>query len=322
MLVFEDLHWADDGLLDFVDHLVDWASGVPLLVVCTARPELLERRPGWGGGKRERDDALALAALRRRDGAARSRAARPAAAAGRDAGDAARARGRQPALRRGVRADARRARRRRRRCRCPRRVQGIIAARLDALSAGGEGAAPGRRRGRQGLLARRASRHRRRRAGAGRGALHALERKEFVRRERRSSVAGETEYAFRHVLVRDVAYGQIPRAARAEKHRPPPSGSSRSAGAEDHAEMLAHHYSARSSTRGPPGESDRRARDARQARAARGRRPRMALNAFGPRGRFYGEALELWPSDDPERPQLLFASVAHERPSPPARAST
>jgi predicted ATPase len=49
VLVFEDLHWADDDLLDFVDHLVDWSSGVPLLVVCTARPELLERRPGWGG---------------------------------------------------------------------------------------------------------------------------------------------------------------------------------------------------------------------------------------------------------------------------------
>src|SRR6266550_3165425 len=51
VLVFEDLHWAGDDLLDFVDHLVDWAAGVPLLVVCTARPELLERRPGWGGGK-------------------------------------------------------------------------------------------------------------------------------------------------------------------------------------------------------------------------------------------------------------------------------
>ena len=51
VLVFEDLHWADEGLLDFVDELVDWPSGVALLVVCTARPELLERRPGWGGGK-------------------------------------------------------------------------------------------------------------------------------------------------------------------------------------------------------------------------------------------------------------------------------
>ena len=52
VLVFEDLHWADDGLLDFVDNLVDWVDGVPLLVLCTARPELLDRRPGWGGGKR------------------------------------------------------------------------------------------------------------------------------------------------------------------------------------------------------------------------------------------------------------------------------
>ena len=52
ILVFDDLHWADDGLLDFVDQLVDEVVGVPLLVVCTARPELLERRPGWGGGKR------------------------------------------------------------------------------------------------------------------------------------------------------------------------------------------------------------------------------------------------------------------------------
>jgi predicted ATPase len=51
VLVFEDLHWADDHLLEFVGHLVDWTSGVPLLVVCTARPELLTRRPDWGGGK-------------------------------------------------------------------------------------------------------------------------------------------------------------------------------------------------------------------------------------------------------------------------------
>jgi predicted ATPase len=60
VLVFEDLHWADEGLLDFVDfvdYLADWAGGVPLLVVGPARPELLERRPGWGGGK---PDALTL----------------------------------------------------------------------------------------------------------------------------------------------------------------------------------------------------------------------------------------------------------------------
>jgi class 3 adenylate cyclase len=51
VLIFEDIQWADDGLLDFIDHLVDWAARLPILVVCTARPELLERRSGWGGGK-------------------------------------------------------------------------------------------------------------------------------------------------------------------------------------------------------------------------------------------------------------------------------
>src|ERR1700710_3142875 len=51
VLVFEDLHWADDGLLDFIDGLVDWATDIPLLVVANARPELLARRPDWGGGK-------------------------------------------------------------------------------------------------------------------------------------------------------------------------------------------------------------------------------------------------------------------------------
>ena len=51
MLVFEDLHWADDDLLDFVDHLVDWATGVPLLVLCSARLELLATTARWGGGE-------------------------------------------------------------------------------------------------------------------------------------------------------------------------------------------------------------------------------------------------------------------------------
>jgi predicted ATPase len=51
VLVSEDVHWADDGLLDFVDHLAEWATGVPLFIVATSRPELLDRRPDWGGGK-------------------------------------------------------------------------------------------------------------------------------------------------------------------------------------------------------------------------------------------------------------------------------
>jgi class 3 adenylate cyclase len=51
VLMFEDIQWADDGLLDFIEHLTDWATDVPLFILCTARRELLERRPTWGGGK-------------------------------------------------------------------------------------------------------------------------------------------------------------------------------------------------------------------------------------------------------------------------------
>ncbi len=52
ILVFEDLHHADAGTLDFIDHLMEWSRGVPITVLTLARPELLERRPDWGAGKR------------------------------------------------------------------------------------------------------------------------------------------------------------------------------------------------------------------------------------------------------------------------------
>ncbi|MEO6351345.1 MAG: AAA family ATPase [Candidatus Limnocylindrales bacterium] len=52
VMVFEDLHWADTGTIDFVEHLLDWSKGVPIFVVTLARPELIERRPDWGAGKR------------------------------------------------------------------------------------------------------------------------------------------------------------------------------------------------------------------------------------------------------------------------------
>ena len=52
VLVFEDLQWADSGLLDFIDHLIDWSRGLPILVLTLARPELLDRRPAWGAGRR------------------------------------------------------------------------------------------------------------------------------------------------------------------------------------------------------------------------------------------------------------------------------
>jgi len=48
IMVFGDLHWADQGLMDFIEHLLTWSRSHPILVIALARPELLERRPGWG----------------------------------------------------------------------------------------------------------------------------------------------------------------------------------------------------------------------------------------------------------------------------------
>ena len=51
VLVFEDIHWAEEPLLELIEHLAAWVREAPLLLVCLARPELLDVRPGWGGGR-------------------------------------------------------------------------------------------------------------------------------------------------------------------------------------------------------------------------------------------------------------------------------
>jgi class 3 adenylate cyclase/tetratricopeptide (TPR) repeat protein len=52
VMIFEDLHWADPGQLDFIDHLLEWSRGSAIYIITLARPELLERRPNWGAGQR------------------------------------------------------------------------------------------------------------------------------------------------------------------------------------------------------------------------------------------------------------------------------
>jgi class 3 adenylate cyclase/tetratricopeptide (TPR) repeat protein len=52
VLLIEDLQWADTGMLEFIDHLLDWTKSLPIFVITLARPELLERRPDWGAGRR------------------------------------------------------------------------------------------------------------------------------------------------------------------------------------------------------------------------------------------------------------------------------
>ena len=214
VLVFEDLHWADDALLDFVDYLVEWARGVPLLVALHRAPRAARRAGRLGRRQGELVDDPALAALGGGDRDARVALARArrrcrAELAGRllehAAGNPLYAEefARMLAERAVPEADL------------PETVQGIIAARLDTLppeekellqdaAVLGQGRSGSARSARERRSARGAvcTRSSGRSSSAASGAV---------------GRAARVEYAFRHALVRDVAYEQIPRAERARE---------------------------------------------------------------------------------------------------------
>ena len=301
VLVLEDLHWADEGLLDFVDELVDWLSGVPLLVVCSARPELLERRPGWGGGKLNAS-TLGLSPLSPEQTAllishVLERSLLPAeiqqALLERSEGNPLYAEQfAQLYLERGSAEDLP----------LPETLQGIVAARLDGLSteekAVLQDASVVGKVFWTGAL--------RRDEGTANPLLHSLERKGFLTRQRRSSVESEGEWAFAHMLLRDVAYGQIPRADRAHKHRETAEWIESLGRPDDHAELLAFHWSsALELTQAAGQDAAELETPARLALRTAGDRA-FAVNAYPAAAGYYGHALALWPEDDEERPQLLY----------------
>jgi class 3 adenylate cyclase len=244
VLVLEDLHWADPALLSFLEHLVDWAEGVPLLVLCTARLELYERHPSWATGLRNAT-TINLAPLTTEEtarliGSLLDRAVLPAetqrALLERAGGNPLYTEEFVRLLAdRGEPAETEEV---------PASLQALIAARLDTL-------APERKSLLQdaavigkifwaGALAEMGERDQREVEQA----LHELSRKELVRPSRTSTMSGEVEYGFWHLLIRDVCYSQIPRAGRAARHRSAAGWIERKAGerSEDLADVLAHHY--------------------------------------------------------------------------------
>jgi class 3 adenylate cyclase/tetratricopeptide (TPR) repeat protein len=305
-LVFEDLHWADENLLDFIEHLVDWASGVPLLIVCTSRPELFERRSGWGGGTRH---AISLSLAPLSDGETAqlisNLSERPVMAAEKQQTLLTQAGGNPLYAEQYVRMLAERGDAET--LPLPETVHGIIAARLDAL--------PGEEKNLLqtaavmgtvfwlGAVAQPSGMDRR----TAEALLHALERKDFLRRVRRSSVADEAEYAFLHVLVRDVAYGQIPRIRRAEQHRLAAEWIASLGRTEDHAEMLAHHYRNTIELRRAAGRSiDPELADQALTSLRDAGDRAFSLNAYAGAAGFYESALELATAASSERARLLF----------------
>ena len=241
VVVLEDLHWADDGLLAFVEHLATHAHAAPFLMLGTARPELFEQHPSFTAGG-TRVNSISLGPLNSEDsqrlvagllGDRETPSRRVADIVARTEGNPFFAEESARLLIDGASE-----------VQVPASVQAVIAARLDALPGelkavltdaavvgevfwdGAVAALAHGQRDTVGVM------------------LRELVGRRLVRRARESSMADENEYAFAHALVRDVAYTLMPRKVRAHKHAAAAHWIEQRAGARRHdlCEVFAHHY--------------------------------------------------------------------------------
>ncbi|MDQ2983554.1 MAG: AAA family ATPase [Actinomycetota bacterium] len=209
--LFDDLHWGEQAFLDLVEHIADLSRDAPLLVLCMARPELLDGKPGWGGGKlnattvlleplsaEETDDLLE--ALGGVDEELRLKI--------REAAEG------NPLFVEEMLALVREAKDGE--IVVPPTIQALLAARLDQLepserSVLERGSVEGRvfHRGAMQALAPEETQLAER--------LVALVRKELVRPDK-AQFPGDDAFRFRHLLIRDAAYDGLPKATRAELH--------------------------------------------------------------------------------------------------------
>jgi class 3 adenylate cyclase/tetratricopeptide (TPR) repeat protein len=222
VLLFEDIHWAEPPLLDLIEHLADWVRA-PLLIVCLARPELLDARPGWGGG-RVRSTAIELEPLSEEESAelveqlldqlAGSSGERPGAFP-QELLD--RAEGNPLFVEETIRmlveskagngsAD-----------RVPDSLQALIAARIDHLAPDAKtllqrGSVIGR------VFWRGALEHLSPDVSDHEALIDDLLQREFLLPEPRSSISGEAAYRFKHALIREVAYAGMAKLSRAQYH--------------------------------------------------------------------------------------------------------
>jgi class 3 adenylate cyclase len=330
VLVVDDLHWADQPMLAFLEHLADWSEGVPLLLLCTARPELHEKHPTWAAGLRNAqtinlaplsdDETATLVALllKRTVLPTATQRALLERAGGNPlyAEEFVRLLSDRNLLAGPLEAVP-----------LPDSVQALIAARLDTLSAERKSllqdAAVIGKVFWAGALASMGERDRR----DVELALHELARKELIRPVRSSSMQGEQEYGFWHLLVRDVCYAQIPRSSRAARHRAAAGWIERQAGerVDDLSDVLAHHYiQALELARAAGQEQDLPELEAASRRylTLAGERA-LPIDVASAEASF-ARALELTPAGHPERAGLLerWARAAQQQHRlPEARAA-
>ncbi len=242
VIVVEDLHWADRNLIGFLSDLSDAARGIPLLLVCTARPDFFEAHPTWGAGQR---NAMTIRLEPLDADATRELLDELLAGADLDAETRQmifdRSGGNPLWAQEFVRMFHDRSTGSGELA-IPDTVQAVVASRIDLLDAETKTAIQAASTiGKSfwvGAVAELLD-------GASDldESLRDLARRELIRRERSSTVSGEVEYAFTHSVVRDVAYSQSPRAIRADRHRRIGRWIERIAGdrVADRAEVIAHH---------------------------------------------------------------------------------
>jgi class 3 adenylate cyclase/tetratricopeptide (TPR) repeat protein len=235
VVLVEDLHWAEEPLLDLLER-ASRDVRAPLLLICTARPELLDRRPTWGGGRRNAS-LVWLDALSPEQSAAMLEELMPAGLAPETRRTLVeRAEGNPffleelltAVLETGALGDE-----------LPDSVQAILAARVDRLAPADKA-----------VLQAASVIGRIFWSGPALELVEAetadwqlLEDRDFVRRRPTSSIAGEAEYAFKHQLTREVVYASVPKARRARLHAAIADWLERTGGGRDEdAALLAHHY--------------------------------------------------------------------------------
>ena len=210
----EDIHWADEGMLDLIEHLARWSRG-PTLLLCLARDELLDRRPGWG---REPISAstIVLDPLDRTEARELVGALLPGGGDPELAEQVAVRSGGNPLFAEEMvnrileegsgESEA-----------LPETVHSVLAARLDSLPRG-------ERRTLQAASVVGQTFWEHSLGDVGEpgidisATLESLQRKDMIVPTAGSRLAGEREYGFKHVLIRDVAYSTLPKAVRAHKH--------------------------------------------------------------------------------------------------------
>jgi class 3 adenylate cyclase len=287
LLLFEDIHWADASQLDLLETLASRVRDVPVFFVAISRPELLTERPTWGGGL-PAYTALPLDPLSESSSKELAEQLLSAAGVARDVSAVVETAEGNPLF---IEELAASIAEKSTSGELPTSVRAIIAARLDSLPPDERGvlvdASVVGRIFWRGALDEIAERERLTEL------LGSLEARDLIRREAVSRIRGDQQYGFKHVLIHDVAYQSLPRAARRTRHAAVAGYLQETTGdMAQSTEAIADHWR-------EAGEHDRAVDCLLVAadKAGRGWAKGHALT-------LYSAALKLLPEDDPRRRQV------------------